>query len=68
MLEPHEIKSRLMLKKISQLDLADQTGISKSTVSAIINNTHILIPILYKILGENPFSYPDKKRKQKKTQ
>ncbi len=66
MLSPEEIKSKLMLKKVTQARLAEECGISRSQFSTIITKTQSVLPKLSKVLGENPFELKDAKRSRAK--
>ncbi len=66
MLSPEEIKSKLVLKKVTQARLAEECGISRSQFSTIITKTQVVLPKLAKILGENPFEMKATKRATKK--
>ena len=66
MLSPEEIKSKLVLQKVTQASLAEECGISRSQFSTIITKTQVVLPKLAKILGENPFETPVKKPGRKK--
>lgn len=66
MLSPEEIKSKLVLKKVTQARLAEECGISRSQFSTIITKTQVVLPKLAKILGENPFEIKETKRTRKK--
>ncbi len=65
MLTPEEIKSKLMLKKITQAELAEECGVSRSQFSTIITKTQTVLPKLSKILGENPFELKQTKEAKK---
>ena len=54
MLKPNEIKSRIVLKGITQQQIASEIGIKRSQVSTIINNAYRVIYKIYEIIGENP--------------
>lgn len=66
MLSPEEIKSKLVLKKVTQAKLAEECGISRSQFSTIITKTQDVLPKLSKILGENPFEMKEVKRSPRK--
>ena len=55
MLTPEEIKSKLILKKKSQSELAERIGISRSQFSTVITKGQEVIIELTKFFGENPF-------------
>lgn len=59
MLTPEEIKSKLILSKTSQADIAKKIGISRSQLSTIINFTQKAGIELTKVIGENPFQMND---------
>ncbi len=66
MLSPEQIKSKLVLKKVTQARLAEECGISRSQFSTIITKTQTVLPKLSKILGENPFDIPARRQSKKR--
>lgn len=52
---PQEIKSELILKKISQAEFARQINISKSRLCIVINNGAMIAAEIKKIIDKEPF-------------
>lgn len=58
---PEEIKSKLIMEKVTQASLAKECRISRSQFSTIITKTQVVLPKLLKILGENPFEMKERR-------
>ena len=56
MWSPTEIKAQLLLKQISHAQLAEECGVSRPVLSAVLTKTQFVLPKLIAILGENPFA------------
>jgi transcriptional regulator with XRE-family HTH domain len=59
MLNPEEIKAKLILSKSTQSAVAEKIGISRSQMSSIISFGPLVAAQLVKEIGENPFQMTD---------
>ncbi len=55
MLKPEEIRARIVLAKMTQVELAKKLGISRSQLSSVITNANKFAIEYAKRFGENPF-------------
>jgi transcriptional regulator with XRE-family HTH domain len=55
MMSPEEIKSKLILNKKTQVEIAERIGITRSQFSTIVSKTQKVSIELTKLFGKNPF-------------
>ena len=55
MLKPEEVKARIVLEKMTQAEIAEKIGISRSQFSSVVINANKFAIEYAKRFGENPF-------------